>query len=278
MKNYDIVVCYYTNEQNITLCEIAVDFFKKNSRELKINIVSNSIPDNHNFFHNDIMYHNSNVDFMSDGSHFGETMLKYLNSIKNEFVFFFCDDYFVIDKIKEDDLFEIVNFMRHESISYFGFDDMNPYSTKKEESFYESLNFPDFNGKFIIRNDDHEYLYSVQPCIWNRKSLLNLLKIGVSLHDLDHTKKILKHNNIIALGNRFKSHMTYVNQETYPSIEYYILSYVETVRHGVFMIPENDPYRVDGEMQVKVIREICQNYSKKNDKTFKRLLHNSKKN
>lgn len=275
MENLSVV--FFTNQNGFGLAKIASEYFKKNSESLRIHIVSNKLPQNIETPPERILYHDMDVNYDFSGKHFGESMSKFLNSIDDEFIFFFCDDYFVIDKVKEDELEQLVDYLKCENIDYFGFDEMNPGSTKQLERIYESkCEHPD-SQNFVIRNRDHEYLYSVQPCIWKRESFLKILQNGVSLHDLDHTKQFIKDvDGIVALGNKLISHMTYLSQESINKINYFIISYAEIVRHGVFMIPENNPSRHEHEIQVQIVRELCKNEDIVKQDFFKKLLHELK--
>ena len=275
MDNLSVV--YFTNEKGFGLAELAVDYFKKYSKNLKINIVSNTIPEGYVFRHNDIGYHNMEIPFHPAGGHFGESMLKYLNSVDDEYIFFFCDDYFLINDIKEDELKVLLDYIKCENIDYFGFDEMNPGSTLLPEKIYpSSCEHKDANN-FVIRNRDHQYLYSVQPCIWKRESFIKVLNDGVSLHDLDHTKQYIKDiDGIVALGNKLQSHMTYRPVSILNDTNYFIISYAEIVRHGVFIIPENDPLRKEDEIQTHIVRELSKDETINTKDFFVKLLYECK--
>ena len=89
MNNLSVV--FFTNENNFQLAELAVEYLKNHSQNLKINILSNNFPQNSNFYHSDVEYHNMNIPYRYDGKHFGETMIKYLDVIEEEYIFLFCE-------------------------------------------------------------------------------------------------------------------------------------------------------------------------------------------
>ena len=274
-----IVVVYFTTENNFELADVSVSYFKKHSKNLKINIVSNRLPDGYVKKHDDVEYFDMGINFDSSSKHFGETMTSYLNNINYDYILFLCDDYVLIDDVKERDLEELIQYMICGNIDYFGFDDMNPDATKMPEQTHKTSCKNRHSEQFIIRNSDHEYLYSVQPCIWKRETLLKILEKDISIHDLDNTIESLRnYNDIIALGTSLMSHMTYKNYIDIKNIDYFILSYVEIVRHGVFILPENDPHRDEEEVQVKVIRDIIRDRSITDNTLLLRLLHYTKKN
>lgn len=276
MNNLSVV--FFTNENNFQLAELAVEYLKNHSQNLKINILSNNFPQNSNFYHSDVEYHNMNIPYRYDGKHFGETMIKYLDVIEEEYIFLFCDDYFVINKVDEKSLEDLLNFIKCENVDYFGFDYMNPGDTQQEEKIYVSECMNENSDNFIVRNRDHRYLYSVQPCIWKKETLSKILTKEISLHNLDNTVEYLRNfENIKSLGNSFKSYMTFVSSELVSDIDYFILCYVELVRHGVFMTPENDPLRKEWEIQTKIIREISNHHYFTNLPFFSKLLNNNQK-
>ncbi len=275
MDNLSVV--YFTNEKGFGLAELAVDYFKKYSKNLKINIVSNEIPDGYEFRHDDVYHHNMEVPFNDSGKHFGESMLKYLKSVDDEYIFFFCDDYFLIDNLKEDELEKLIYFIKCENIDYFGFDDMCNGCSSMPKVMYDPKCNHNNNDSFVVRNPDDQYLYSVQPCIWKRESFIKVLSGGVSLHDLDETiEKIKEVDGIVALGNDLSSHMTYKKQEEINKINYFILSYVEVVRHGVFIVPENNPSRFEDEVQTKIVRDLCKDETVNKKPFFTKLLYKLK--
>ena len=275
MDNLSVV--YFTNEKGFGLAELAVDYFKKYSNNLKINIVSNMISEGYVFRHDDIQHHNMGVPYNDIGKHFGESMLKYLKSVDDEYIFFFCDDYFLIDDIKEDDLNTLIKFMQCENVDYFGFDDMCNECGLMGKVMYESKCYHEQSDMFVVRNRDNQYLYSVQPCIWKRETFIKVLSDGVSLHDLDETKQHIKDiDGIVALGNDLPSHMTYKSQEEINKINYFILSYAEIVRHGVFIVPENNPSRFENEIQTKIVRDLCKDETMNKKPFFTKLLYDLK--
>ena len=275
--NDTIVVVYFTNENSVELAEMSASYFKKYSKDLKINIVSNKIPEDYVKKYDDIDYFDAEVEFDPSGKHFGETIITYLNSISYDYILLLCDDHVLTDDIKQKDLRELIQYISCADIDYFGFDNINSTSSKIPKQPYKSSCKNKYSEHFILKNNDDEYLYSVQPSIWKRKSLLKILSAGISLHDLDHTIESLRvYKGIIALENSLNSYMTHIPRDIVKTIDYFILAYVEIVRHGVFMLPEIFEFRSEDEFQVKVIRDIINEYNFKNDALVCKLLHQDK--
>jgi hypothetical protein len=245
MENLRFV--FYTYEKNLPLTELCLKyFFKHNKREgLKITIVSNKFQHT-DFKYKDIVdYHSSDVDLNCQGYHFGKTMLSALNEIKEEYVFFLLDDYFFINEIKYQDLEDVINLMKCEGIDYFGFDDVGGILTLNDFEKFNSKCVSNIKDSLYFRHKDYQYLFSVQPCIWKKSSLINLLEKyeNISIHDLDETKNHIRDYGILLKGTMsglkscFDYSLDFSKQEK-PD-DYYIIAYTEIVRHGCFNIPEN---------------------------------------
>lgn len=245
MNNLRFII--YTHEKNLSLAELNLKyFFKHNKRDdLKITVVSNKF-NNTDFKYEDIVdYHSSDVELNCQGYHFGKTMLSALDEIKEDYVFFLLDDYFFINEIKYQDLEDALNLMKCENIDYFGFDDIGGILTLNDFEKFSSECESNITDGLYFRHKDYQYLFSVQPCIWKKSSLVRLLEIheNISIHDLDETK-----NHIRDIGVSLKSTMSGLkscfdysldfSRQEKPD-DYYIIAYTEIVRHGCFNIPEN---------------------------------------
>ncbi len=129
--------------------------------------------------------------------------------------------------------------------------------TDCEVSFKEHLKW---------RKKDYQYLYSVQPCIWNKNSMIEILEKyeEISLHDLDQTLPNIKNEN-----DYFKSTACKLDScfDHIDKIEdnYFVLAYVEICRHGVFNLNENgmptNPNAGHALFAKKIIKEenLCEN-------------------
>jgi hypothetical protein len=234
---------FFTNENAVTLGELAVKhFIKHNKKEgLNVSLVSNKFKDNNFQFKDKISYLSGDIEFQSNGGHFAQTLLKVLPQVEEEYIFFFCDDYFFIAETKYDDLGEVINMLKNDNIDYFCPDDLCNASSWWSNSLEKYT--PNFDTKFkdnlYKRNNNHQYLFSVQPCIWKKESLLNLLKTydNISLHDLDNTLPIIKENNKLkCVSSNLKSCFNHI---TFNKDDYFLIAYYELIRHGCFHIPEN---------------------------------------
>ena len=76
MDNLSAIV--YTNETCFNLTYITLPQLKKNLTQVKINLVTNKFPENHEKF-DYVNYIETNVLFREDGSHFRNSMLNALS-------------------------------------------------------------------------------------------------------------------------------------------------------------------------------------------------------
>ena len=264
---------FFTNENNIHFVELTLKyFFKHNNLEnIKVSVISNNYKNCHNLpFKDKVEYLSGDVEFSYNGEHFSKSLKNTLPNIKEDYIFLFCDDYFFISDTKFNDLNKLMNFIVDEDVDYFGFDDIagsEIYDFKQ----YDKNNFPFPKENLYYRNNDYRYLYSVQPTIWKKNSLLELTnKFEFSLHGLDETKPEIKQNNTFkCFSNNLPSHFSYTELS-----DYFIIAYLETTRHGVFHHTINNPHLDSNYPVIKFIDQLIQEENLKNKSEYKKTMHN----
>lgn len=266
---------FWTNESNIHLMEITLDqFFKHNTRnDIKVSVMMNDFSENLKLPHeHKVEYLKAGVPFDSVGKHYGRSLLEILPKIKEDYIFYFCDDYMFIGDTKWDDLKTLMEFIKNNNVDYFGFDEINPHHLLHDFEPYGEAQPSIFNNQLQFRKNSYRYLFSVQPCIWKRKSLLELASKypDISLHDLDETLEIIRNdNNLNALGVNLDSHFSYEETDVF---DYFIISYIEIVRHGVFHHPDNGQPTNKNTKVVKFINDIIEKYNLHNKPQFQKLM------
>lgn len=260
MKDISFVV--FTNENYFDLLYLTLPYTIENTKHLnkKINVVSNKIPE-HEIF-NGVNYIDSNVNFSSDGSHFRDSLLFALNQIPEDYILFLCDDYLIKSPINKDRFDNIVNILEKINGDYLALG-----TQKHIENFVINWDKPNINLSEYGFPDDCFYnfdvtarhMYSVQPCVWKKSSLIDLLthNPSLTLHQLDNTdisnkkgeKRKLeeffnfsfyeKKENFFDYGfNNFCYHhppITYHVDEKPLSTDFLLIDYIEIVRHGKFL-------------------------------------------
>lgn len=260
MKDISFVV--FTNENYFDLLYLTLPYTIENTKHLnkKINVVSNKIPE-HEIF-NGVNYIDSNVNFSSDGSHFRDSLLFALNQIPEDYILFLCDDYLIKSPINKDRFDNIVNILEKINGDYLALG-----TQKHIENFVINWDKPNINlseygfpdGCFYNFDVTARHMYSVQPCVWKKSSLIDLLthNPSLTLHQLDNTdisnkkgeKRKLeeffnfsfyeKKENFFDYGfNNFCYHhppMTYHVDEKPLSTDFLLIDYIEIVRHGKFL-------------------------------------------
>ena len=177
----------YTNEKYLPIADLTMGEFDIHFPEnlLKRYLVSNRIID-YDFTNKNAIFLDCNVAHDSGGRQFADTMITALNVIPEEYIIFFCDDYMLINKPNIQRLEILLDLVVSHNIDFFSFASNHPNPSWKK---YD-LNFPDLsNRNFYEIPDYYKYHYSVQPCVWKKSSLLEILKYNpkMSLHDLDTT-------------------------------------------------------------------------------------------
>ena len=260
MKDISFVV--FTNENYFDLLYLTLPYTIENTKHLNktINVVSNKIPE-HEIF-NGVNYIDSNVNFSSDGSHFRDSLLFALNQIPEDYILFLCDDYLIKSPINKDRFDNIVNILEKINGDYLALG-----TQKHIENFVINWDKPNINlseygfpdGCFYNFDVTARHMYSVQPCVWKKSSLIDLLthNPSLTLHQLDNTdisnkkgeKRKLeeffnfsfyeKKENFFDYGfNNFCYHhppVTYHVDEKTLSTDFLLIDYIEIVRHGKFL-------------------------------------------
>lgn len=264
---------YFTNENNIPLLELTLKyFFKYNTLEnIKVSVISNGYKNNKLPYNDKVSYLNGNSSFESNGEHFSNSLKNTLPQIKEDYIFLFMDDYFFLNNTKFDDLQKLMTFISEEDVDYFGFDDVAGVEIYDWRP-YEKENYPFGKESLYYRDNNYRYLYSVQPAIWKRKSLLELSNVWkFSVHGLDETLSEIKEKNTLkCFGNNIRSHFTY-NDLT----DYFIIAYLEVMRHGVLNHYKNGFHGIDYPL-FKFIDQLIIEEDLKNKPEYHKILHNLK--
>jgi hypothetical protein len=167
----------------------------------------------------------------------------------------FIDDFFLFKDIKHDDLKNLIDYIKCENIDYFSFDNINPNSD--DFSKYKSICDNKYSEHFYTINNCHSNLFSVQPCIWKKESLLNLLRKYdyISGNQLDYTIDEIRENNTYkTLSCDLRSWFNdYIDDE---NCDFFIIAYYEIVRHGVFSLPENGIPVKPNDNQVNFVKKL----------------------
>ena len=237
MNNLSLLL--YTNEKYIPIAYLSSIQHKKflNLNITKYLVTNKFIDQNFNFTNFNII--DTQVTFTDDASHFRNVMYEALtNYIKTDYILYFQDDYYLINYIKIDNFIKLFNFMQNNNIGFlslYGHDKING------EYIYNDL------SKLIKFNYNYEYCFSTQPCIWNRRFLLEILESNpyLTMRMLDTAKfknkqgKHISENwdyNWSGAGLIFDSpEMGNYALDTHNGLDdYYLLIYSEIIRHGKF--------------------------------------------
>lgn len=155
MKDWVIYISSYDGASDIWPAFFAIlDRFYKN-RSKKTYLVTN----NKNIQHKGVCIINTGIEI-----NWFDRTLKSLNAIDSKYVLFLLEDYFISKEIKEEDINLLVDKMDSENCCY----------CRLSKSYY--VNYQKDIVKFTTKNNV-PYLISLQPGIWNRKDLIELLNI-----------------------------------------------------------------------------------------------------
>jgi len=260
MKDISFIV--FTNENYFDLLYLTLPYTIENTKHLNktINIVSNKIPQHEKF--DGVNYIDSNVNFSGDGSHFRDSLLFALNQIPEDYILFLCDDYLIKSPINKNRFDNIINILDKINGDYLALGTQKHIENfvvnwEKPNITLSEYGFP--NGCFYKFDVTARHMYSVQPCVWKKSSLIELLthNPSLTLHQLDNTDILNKKGENRQL-TEFFNFSFYENKENffdyefnnfcyhYPPISYHVdekplstdfllIDYIEIVRHGKFL-------------------------------------------
>jgi hypothetical protein len=265
---------FYTSEINVPFAELCLKNFLKrtNDIDIKVSLISNNFINNDFQFKDKVLYLSGGVEFQKNGTHYAKTLINTLSQVDEEYVFMFIDDFFIFKDIKHNDLSDLINHIKCEGIDYFSFDNIDIRSDNFSK--YESTCDNKYNEHFYKINNSHHNLFSVQPCIWKRESLLNLLKKYdyISGNQLDYTIDEIRQNNTYkTLSCNLKSWFNDYRDDE--NCDYFIIAYYEIVRHGVFSLPENGLPVNPNDNQVLFVKKLIDEEDLLNKPEFKNKIH-----
>jgi len=265
----DVSVLVYTNERGISITDLTLPRVITAFENVIDNIylTANKLPSNFNTYN--VRYIDAGVEFSTNGSHYSQTLQYALKEIPEEYILFLCDDYLFHSQAKQNVLENIVTLIKKYNVDYFSFASLCYCDIVIREWKTPDINLKEFNleGTLYEIGDNYRHLYSVQPCIWKKTSLLRLLESNpnMSLWDMDNTsvrntKGKGRHLNYetnlyevtpeTALDFNFKNYtinlppLTYNIDNRQPDSDFYVLDYGEVIRHGKFIDCETNTKRL----------------------------------
>lgn len=257
-KNLHFII--NTNEMNWPLVNLSLKYFDKyiGLDNINISVVSNKFLNCNLHYSDKVNYITPNVEYDGSGGHFESVISHALQNIKEDYIFFFCDDYIITKFFDEQALKNLLRLIEEESVDYFSFAsnfverELQNNALAKYRLFENSQKYG-FNRTDIYHHSENFfYLYSVQPCIWKRTSLLELLSYnkGLGIRTLDTSfirdkkgnyRRMIPDTGIYCYDEwpsvqdeyNFKKLCSKYNIFDYSTIpDFFIFNYIEIVRLG----------------------------------------------
>lgn len=270
----DIRFVFFTNEKNIDFFTLTLKYFLKHVQDgEKISVILNNLTRNDLPYNDKVEYVNANIDFDDQGRHFGRSIAKVAGDFKEKYIFLFLDDYFLISNVNYTHLKSVLNLMDRYNIDCFSFEHRHAEESLHSKPFDVEDEY--LKGKLFIKTNENRYLYSLQPSIWKKESLVELCQNNdFTLHEMDETRSDLKiKNKFKCLNNDL---LSFFNQIDIENKEHFVIAYCELIRNGVFPTPENGFYHSEEEPFIKLIRKIVKDEDLVNRKEFSRKIGNIK--
>jgi hypothetical protein len=186
----DLSLIIYSSQDYLPLAKTCAEIFNEKPEDLNIPkfIVSNKIPNTNVVSNLGFELIDTNIELKSDKSQFQEVLLKSLETINTKYIMLFLEDYWLVNKFKTNNLEKVMNLVEDNNIDYlslmsYGYGDWETYPAD-----YSKYDLPD---NTILKFDErHLHMYSVQPCIWKKSSLIELLNHNpkLTMVDMDTTR------------------------------------------------------------------------------------------
>ena len=255
MNKIEVIV--FTNEKYFNILYVTLQKLVNNLKNLDvpINVVTNKLPLND---FGGVNFIETIVDFSQDGSHFRDSMLFALSKMECEYILFFCDDYMMNSPVNHKNFNSVMEIVKSYDCDFFSFSSLNycDHIISKWDKLEIDLNKFGIDGGILYEiPSNYRHLYSVQPCIWKKSSLIELLEFneGLSIASLDNTNIKNKKGNFRNLNYETNyydendtSNLDYGFKNliiNYPPFsytiddrpigsEYFVFDYGEILRHG----------------------------------------------
>lgn len=279
-----------TNENHIPIVSLCLKYFDKHIGldKIKLTVMSNKFLTDDLPYKDKVNYISGDVDYCGVGYHYVPTITKALQSIEEEYIFMFCEDYMLTSDIDINALNNMINLFDGEGIDLLSF---STFAIKAAgltfKTFENSVNYGFKEDDLLWIDEKHLHVYSVQPCIWRKSSLLELIKYNqnMTIHHLDTShicdkkgwyREFDASRGICGYSDwrnpedeyKFKKLCTnyYVFDFSWQP-QFFILSYIEILRHGRFMLKLGDDNWVQ-----KIIHTIIKENELRNNKEFDRYF------
>ena len=262
----------YTNESNISLAEVALNEFLIHApADTIIKVVTNKIPEKLELTKPECFF-NAEIE-QKGGKQFSSVLLKFLNTIDEEYIVFNCDDYIVYEKIEKNDFNKLINFIDYYKVDYFSFD---------KKLHCDTTSFEVFNNEFYGNNliniisKEHHYRFSVQPCVWRKSSLINVLTKfeNINVQDLETNDEIRK-LDLLSLGVNW--HNLGISIPSNPGYDtHFCYSWAEVVRSGVFISKMNGFPVNDNDFNCSLIMKLINKYNMCQSTKFDKIMYKIK--
>jgi hypothetical protein len=262
----------YTNESNLSLAGVALNEFLLHApKDVKVNVVSNKIPENKNLKNSDL-YYSADIE-QKNGKQFSSVLLKFLESIDEDYIFFNCDDYIVYKEIEKSDFNKLINFIDFHKVDYFSFD---------KKLFSDTISFEVFKNNFYENNliniisKNHYYRFSVQPCVWKKSSLMDVLRnfVDINVQELETSEEIRK-LDLLTLGVNW--HNLGISIPANPGYDtHFCYSWAEVVRSGVFISTANGFTVNEMDFNCVINRKLIEDYNMQQTNDFNNVMYKMK--
>jgi len=289
-KFSDLHFLIHSNENTTPIVRLSLKYFDKyiGLDNINITVMSNKFLDDSNLpYKEQVNYVSGDVKYCVGGTHYVPTISKALDFIQEKYIFMFTEDYMLTQPIDVVALNNMISLFKGEDVDLLSF---STFAIKAAGLTFKTY---EHSAKYGFKEDDllwtdekHMHVYSVQPCIWKRSSLQEIIKYNptMNIHHLDTShiadKKgryrtwnpytICGYSDWENPDDEYKFKKLCTNYYIFDfgwQPQFFILGYIEILRHGKFMVSLGDENWVQ-----KIIYQIINENNLKSDPEYDRYF------
>lgn len=291
-KAFNVHFVIHANEKTLPIAGLCLSYFEKycGLDNINISVIGNKFITDNLPYKDKVNYISPNIDFDDGGHHFSPVLTKACNEIKEDYIFFFCEDYMLVEDVDFNALDKLVALMNGDNVDMFSFAANQP-AANNFQKYENNVKYGFVENDIYHVWDGYMYQYSVQPCLWRKSSLLELLNHNptLRLHHLDtsHIKGKAGTYRTIDHSGSAQKYVGWTEKDKYNHkilcprhmiFDYYpeagqrfVINYIEVLKTGKFILPENSRLAVDNRI-VQLIFKMIDDNNLKNNPDFNRYF------
>ena len=163
-KAFNVHFVIHANEKTLPIAGLCLSYFEKycGLDNINISVIGNRFITDNLPYKDKVNYISPDIDFDDGGTHFSPVLLKACNEITEDYVFFFCEDYMLMEDVDFNTLDKLVKLMDGDNVDMFSFAANQPQANNFVK-YENSVRYGFEENDIYYVWDGYMYQYSVQP-------------------------------------------------------------------------------------------------------------------